>query len=199
MVLSYKEKISNEESNALPLIAFDGDIIIVDTPSQKEAAEYLASQKVIGFDTESRASFVKGTQNKISLVQLSGPDRAYLFRVNKSPLAPEVIKVLQSRKIVKVGLAIHDDINRMREVNPVFYPHGFVDLQSMVGDFGIREMGLKKICSIVLNHRISKAQRLSNWDAVNLTPSQQIYAATDAWVCLRIYEELTAAALMAEL
>ncbi len=192
-MVEYKANMTNEEVNDLPLTAFDGDIVVVEGGDQREAAAYLSSQKLIGFDTESRASFVKGVSNTISLVQLSGADRAYLFRVNISPLAPEIIKVLQSRTIVKVGLAISDDITRLRTVNPSLYPHGFVDLQSVVGRFGIKELGLKKISAIVLGKRISKAQRLSNWNAVNLTEAQRVYAATDAWICREIYQSLLAA------
>ena len=192
-MVDYKASMTNEEVNDLPLTAFGGDIVVVDSDDQREAADYLSSQKLVGFDTESRATFVKGVHNTISLVQLSGPDRAYLFRVNICPLSPEVVKVLQSRSIVKVGLAISDDINRLRTVNPSLYPHGFVDLQSIVGRFGIKELGLKKISAIVLGSRISKAQRLSNWNAVNLTEAQRVYAATDAWVCREIYQSLMTA------
>lgn len=188
----YRASISNEEVNDLSLTAFDGEIIIVDGPDQSQAAAYLSSLDVIGFDTESRVVFVKGVRSTISLVQLSGPDRAYLFRVNLCPLSSEIVEVLQSRTIVKVGLAIGDDINRMQTVNRTLCPQNFVDLQSLVGHFGIEEMGLKKICAIVLGLRISKAQRLSNWNAVNLTEAQRIYAATDAWICLMIYRRLMA-------
>ncbi|MDE6482936.1 MAG: 3'-5' exonuclease domain-containing protein 2 [Rikenellaceae bacterium] len=192
-MVEYRATITNEEVNDLPLTAFGGDIVVVDSADQREAAAYLSSQKLIGFDTESRATFVKGAHNTISLVQLSGPDRAYLFRVNICPLSPEIIRVLQSRAIIKVGLAIKDDIANMRTVNPLLYPHGFVDLQSIVGRFGIKELGLKKISAIVLGRRISKAQRLSNWNAVNLTEAQRVYAATDAWVCREIYRSLMTA------
>ena len=186
-MVGYKANITSEEVNELPLTSFDGDIVVVDSADQRQAAEYLSSQNIIGFDTESRATFVKGVQNTISLVQLSGPDRAYLFRVNICPLSPEVVRVLQSRSIVKVGLAIGDDINNLRTVNPSLYPHNLLDLQSIVGRFGIKELGLRKISAIVLGRRISKAQRLSNWNAVNLTEAQSLYAATDAWVCREIY------------
>ena len=187
--MTYRENISNEEVNDLPLISFDGPITVLDTEDQEEAAAYLSQQQVIGFDTESRAVFKKGVKDTISLVQLSGPDRSFLIRVNKTPLSKGVISVLQSRRIVKVGLAIRDDLLRMKEVNR-FHPNKFIDLQSIVGDFGIREMSLKKITAIVMGHRISKAQRLSNWNAVSLTEAQQRYAATDAWICREIYNKL---------
>lgn len=191
----YKANITNDEVNELPLILFDGKISVMDSKDQSEAEEYLLRQRVIGFDTESRATFKKGAPDTISMVQLSGPDRAFLFRVNKHPLSSVIIKILQSRTIVKVGLAIKDDLHKIRLVNPVFFPHNFVDLQTMVKNYGINEMGLKKISCLVLNHRISKAQRLSNWNAVQLTEAQIRYAATDAWICVEIYKKLIASTL----
>lgn len=187
----YKQNLTNDEVNALPNIQFEGDIFVVNTAEeQKEAAEYLASQSVLGFDTESRPSFTKGVQDKISLVQVSSNERAYLFRVNKTPLIYEVLRIFQSRKIVKVGLAINDDLKRVASVNQKFYPRNFIDLQKIVGKYGIKELGLKKISGIVMGAKISKAQRLSNWNANNFTESQLRYAATDAWICVEIYEKL---------
>ncbi|MFI3261288.1 MAG: 3'-5' exonuclease [Rikenellaceae bacterium] len=187
----YKQNISNDEVNALESIQFEGEIFVVQTEAeQKEAAEYLKSQSVLGFDTENKPTFTKGVPDKISLVQISSKERAYLFRVNKMPLSREVLLVLQSRRITKVGLAIDDDIKRITKVNQKFYPRSFVDLQKIVGGYGIKELGLKKISAIVLNGKISKAQRLSNWNAKTLTEAQMRYAATDAWVCAEIYNIL---------
>lgn len=188
----YRQNISNEEVTALESIQFEGSIFVVQTEKEQlEAAEYLKTQLVLGFDTENRPTFTKGVQDKISLVQISSSERAYLFRVNIMPLSKDVLKVLQSRKIKKIGLAIDDDLKRITTVNKKFYPRNFVDLQKIVGKYGILELGLKKISAIVLNGKISKAQRLSNWNARTLTESQQRYAATDAWVCVAIYNKLS--------
>lgn len=187
----YKQNISNDEVSELPNIQFEGDIYIVHTQeAQLQAAEYLAQQKLLGFDTESRPTFTKGAQDKISLVQISSFERAYLFRVNLEPLIPEILKILQSRKIIKIGLALHDDLKRVASVSRKFYPRSFIDLQSIVYEYGIKELSLKKISGIVLSAKISKAQRLSNWNANYLTESQSRYAATDAWVCIEIYSKL---------
>lgn len=188
----YKQNISNEEVNDLEPIQFEGEIFVVQTEKEQvEAAEYLKTQSVLGFDTENRPTFTKGVPDKISLVQISSKERAYLFRVNKMPLLREVLLVLQSRRITKVGLAIDDDLKRISTVNRKFYPRNFVDLQKIVGNYGIKELGLKKITAIVLDGKISKAQRLSNWNAKTLTEAQKRYAATDAWVCAEIYDILT--------
>lgn len=187
----YKENISNEDVNLLSTVQFEGDIFVVTTPEQqKEAVDYLASCKIIGFDTESKPTFKKGVKDKISLVQLSSEDRAYLFRISKEPLIKDVLMLLQSSEILKIGLALSDDIKRIAVASKRFTPRGFIDLQKIVSNYGIKELGLKKISGIVLGSKISKAQRLSNWNAVTLTEAQKRYAATDAWVCVEIYKNL---------
>ena len=102
-----------------------------------------------------------------------------------------MLGLLENGAITKVGAAIRDDIKLMCQ-RQKFTPSGFVDLQSIVGEFGIKELSVKKMAAIILGVRISKAQRLTNWEAKTLTPSQQSYAATDAWVCREIYNKLTA-------
>lgn len=188
----YKQNISNDEVNLLESIQFEGEIFVVNTEKeQSEAVEYLKTQRVLGFDTESRPTFKKGVPSKISIVQISSKDRAYIFRVNKKPLSRAMLRILNSRQVLKVGLAIDDDIKRISTVNRWFFPQNFVDLQKIVGKYDIKELSLKKVTAIVLEGKISKAQRLSNWDAKVLTESQLRYAATDAWVCAVIYEKLT--------
>lgn len=186
----YQDKIDNEELAELPLGAFHGEIIVVDTPElMDEAAEYLAKQRFIGYDTETRPTFRKGAKNDVALVQLSAADRCFLLRLNKTPMSQEMMTIMESDKILKIGAAIHDDIKAMQALQK-FNNKGFADLQQIVGNYGIEDKSVRKIAGIVLRIRISKAQRLSNWEAQNLTPSQQLYAATDAWVCREIYLKL---------
>jgi ribonuclease D len=186
----YKSTITKEEIAELPAVAFDGEIVIVDTPEGlTEACNYLLRQPVLGFDTESRPAFQKGVVNKIALLQLSTTDRCFLFRLNKIRLDKAILKILENRNITKIGLSVAGDIRELSTLRP-FRPKGFVDLQKMVGEYGIEELSLLKIAAIVLGRRISKAQRLSNWEAVQLTEAQRVYAATDAWVCTEIYNRL---------
>lgn len=188
--MEYLNTISDEEVKLLPKVCFDGEIeVIEDFREQNIAADYLLSHQVIGFDTESRATFKKGVANKIALLQLSAGGRAFLVRVNKVKLSQGIIKLLQSPDHLKVGVAIRDDLTELRTVSD-FEPHGFVDLQRIMGDFNISELGLKKITAIVLGTQISKAQRLSNWEATNLTEGQIRYAATDAWISEEIFKHL---------
>lgn len=186
----FQNRIENEYIQSLPRLKFEGEIVVIDTYEKQEIVwEALRECKVVGFDTESRASFKKGEHNSISLLQLSGAGKVFLIRINRSPLSKSVIKVLQSNKILKIGVAIKDDIKQLK-TKGTFIPNGFVDLQQIVGDYGIAELSLKKIAAIVMQGSLSKAQRLSNWSAVKLTEAQISYAATDAWVCEEIYQIL---------
>jgi ribonuclease D len=188
----FKESIDNEELLQLPIGTFDGEIVVINNQEDMlSAANYLRTFDVIGYDTETRPSFRKGISNKVSLLQLSGADRCYLIRLNQTRLSAEIISILEDSSITKVGAAIRDDIRLMCQ-RQRFTPSGFVDLQSMVSKFGIKELSVKKMAAIILGVRISKAQRLTNWEAKTLTQSQQIYAATDAWICREIYLKLTA-------
>lgn len=188
---AYLESISNEEINLLPTVMFTGRIDVINTAEEAEAAcEYLALQPIIGFDTESKPSFKKGIINRIALLQLSSSDRAFLFRINQMPLVKPILNLLANPDVVKIGAAIRDDIRLLQQLRH-FTPGGFVDLQNEVGKYGIQDKSLKKMAAITLGIKLSKAQRLSNWESPVLTPAQQNYAATDAWVSREIFVKLT--------
>ncbi len=172
-------------------ISFEGEIVVVDSPKQIDrACDELLVHRLLGFDTESRPAFQRGVVNRIALLQLSTPRTCYLFRLNKIRLDKAILKILESSKITKVGLSVAGDIRELETLRR-FRPKGFVDLQHVVHEHGIEELSLTKIAAITLGRRISKAQRLSNWEAVQLTDAQKLYAATDAWVCTEIYKKLT--------
>ncbi|MFR9620166.1 MAG: 3'-5' exonuclease [Rikenellaceae bacterium] len=182
--------ISNEEAAALPALLFPGEIIIVDHEEQiATACRDLASYPMIGFDTETRPSFKAGVSYKVSLLQLSTPTRGYLFRLHKIPFSSELIDLLQREDVVKVGADVAGDIRSLKELVAI-EAGGFVDLQNMVWEWGVKERSLRKMAAVLLGHKISKAQRLSNWEAVTLTPQQERYAATDAWACIELYNRL---------
>jgi ribonuclease D len=185
-----KKSISNDEMSLLPLSAFEGTIHLIERIEQvNPALDYLKNQSILGFDTETKPSFSKGQNNPVSLLQLSTSDTAFLFRINQIGLPPGLVKILASPKILKIGAAIRDDIKILQKICH-FKPDGFIELQTMVEDYGIENFSLKKLSSIILGFRISKSQRLTNWDAEVLTEPQQIYAATDAWVAYEIYTRL---------
>jgi ribonuclease D len=188
--LRFEPTISKEALAALPTISFGGRIVVVDTPAGIDrACDELLREPVLGFDTESRPAFQKGVVNRIALLQLSTPTTCYLFRLNKIRLDKAILKILESSKIIKVGLSVAGDIRELETLRR-FRPKGFVDLQKLAPERGITDMSLIKIAAITLGGRISKAQRLSNWEAVQLTDAQRLYAATDAWASLEIYKAL---------
>jgi len=186
----YFKAIEEEYLKSLPIGSFSGKIYVVDHPdSFNEARQDLAYESILGFDTETRPSFRKGHKNKVSLIQLSTDDLACLFRINKIGIPKELIDILADPEIIKVGVAVHDDLRFLKKVKK-FNPEGFIDLQNFVKDFGIKSSGLKKLTAIILGFRISKRQQVTDWEADVLTEAQQVYAATDAWVCRQIYEKL---------
>ncbi len=192
--MAFVSTISNDEVAALEPARFEGRIVVVDTmEALVRACAEIAKHKVVGFDTETRPSFTAGITNKVALMQLSADGVCYLIRLNRLPLDKALLAILQNPAIQKVGVAVQNDIQRLGELRR-FKAAGFVDLQSVVGQFGIEDRSLRKLSGIVLGKKVSKAQRLSNWEAHTLTPQQQLYAATDAWVCVQILDMLQRAA-----
>lgn len=188
--MKYKEEMSSEELKQLPLGSFGGKINLVEKKAQLSKLDKLEKVKeVLGFDTETKPSFRKGRINKVALLQLSVADEAWLIRLHKVGLPETVKNLFENPDIKKVGVAIHDDIKVLQRLRN-FEPHGFIDLQDYVEGFGIKSKGLRKLAGIILGFRISKSQQTSNWENGNLTPEQQRYAATDAWVSHRIYTRL---------
>jgi ribonuclease D len=190
MIRPFHESITNEELNSLEYRSFEGEIVLVDTMEKYfEAIPELKKYRVLGFDTETKPTFKKGKSNKVSLLQLSGADKAFLFRLKNIGLPEELTKILSDPFIVKTGAAIHDDIKLLQNRRQ-FQPAGFVELQTMVVKYGISDLGLKKMTAIVLGFKISKRQQVTDWDAETLTHPQILYAATDAWTCYEIYNTL---------
>ena len=187
----YQENITVEELAGCELSWFKGEIIVVDNlKTFNEVLPKLHDSDLLGFDTETKPNFKKGRKNSVSLIQLSTDKMACLFRINKIGFPEELIRLLSNPHVIKAGVAVHDDIRFLKGVKK-FSPDGFVDLQSFVRDYGIQSSGLKKLAAIVLGFRISKRQQVTDWEAEQLTEAQQVYAATDAWVCYQIYNKLT--------
>lgn len=186
----FAENVENSEINDLPLYHFNGGIFVIDTFDKLDYyLPLIIEHKMLGFDTETKPSFKKGVINPVSLLQITSSTQAFLIRINKIGLPDEIKNILSNEKILKIGLAIKDDIKILRDINE-FEPQSFIDLQDYVGDFGIEAKSLKKITAIVLNKRISKSQQVTNWEKEELTEAQQIYAATDAWACLQVFKKL---------
>lgn len=188
----FKISITAEEIEKLEMASFPGEIVVIDKQGWAffKALDYLRRQKVIGFDTESRPNFSSQHHHYgVALLQLSGPDKAFLFRVKNLTMYRLLFKILADKKIVKVGAAVGDDVRGLQRYCH-FEPASFVDLQKIVWEYGIRDKSVKKMSAIILGIRISKTQQLSNWEADTLTEAQRKYAATDAWVCREMYLKL---------
>ena len=191
----YRISISPEEIEKLEPASFPGKIKVVDSLGLEflKAVRYLKRQKVLGFDTESRPCFSPGQPHYgVSLLQLSGQEKAYLFRIKLIGDIPKQLRaILSDENIIKVGAAVNDDVRGL-EKHHDFQPKAFVDLQKMVWEYGIKDKSVKKMAAIILGIRISKTQQLSNWEAETLSDAQCAYAATDAWVCRDMYMKLLA-------
>lgn len=174
----------------LPTIEFEGRIIVILSKSEAEkAVQYLLSQPILGLDTETRPSFKRGHQHVVSLLQVSTLDTCFLFRLNHTGLTPAIIRLLEDTTVPKIGLSWHDDLNALRRLGS-FKPGLFIDIQQLVQELGIEDMSLQKLYANLFGQRISKRQQLSNWEADVLNDRQKLYAATDAWACVMLYNEL---------
>lgn len=182
-------KFDKREISKLPIEAFEGRIEVVTTPEEaKTAVGYLMQQAILGIDTETRPSFRKGQTNKVALLQVSSKDVCYLFRLNILGVTPEIKYLLEETQIKKIGLSLTDDIHALGK-RLDFKPCGYIDIQNIISGIGIEDMSLQKIYANLFGGKISKGKQLSNWEADTLTPAQQKYAATDAWACIKIYDE----------
>ena len=174
----------------LPRVTFPGEIITITEEWEAErAVEELLSEPILGVDTETRPVFHKGQRHLVALLQVSGKQRCYLFRLNKLGTPPCIIRLLEDKKVPKIGLSLGDDMNMLHHRTP-FKPGNFIDLQKLVSSFGIEDMSLQKLYANIFHERISKREQLSNWECDPLSDKQKLYAATDAWTCINIYEAL---------
>lgn len=188
-MIEIRSNISKTEIAQLPNVLFSGRIIVIHSLADVEkAVSYLKKFPVLGIDTETRPSFARGKMYEVSLMQVSTEDTCFLFRLNYIGMPDALIELLQSRQL-KVGLSLKDDIHNLHRKH-CFEPHGFLDLQTYVKELGIEAQSLQKIYALLFKKKISKSQRLTNWEADVLTDRQKGYAATDAWACVHIYKYL---------
>ena len=174
----------------LPQVLFPGRIItIINESDADKAVDYLLTCDILGVDTETRPTFKKGQQHKVALLQVATHDTCFLFRLSDIGLPKSVIHLLEDKQIPKVGLSWHDDLLSLSK-REKFTPGYFIDLQNLVGTLGIKDLSLQKIYANLFHQKISKRQRLTNWEADVLNEKQKQYAATDAWTCINLYEEI---------
>lgn len=188
----FVHRIAKDLIHWMPVVAFDGETFVINRLEDvAEAVAYLSQQTMVGVDTETRPSFQRGQHYPVALVQIATEDRCYLFQLNHIGMPQELADFFANTNVCKVGLAFKDDLNGLR-ARRNFVPANCVDVQKIVGQYGILDLGLQKIFAIIFGKKISKSQQLTNWENVVLTPEQARYASTDAWATLLIYQELLA-------
>jgi ribonuclease D len=186
----FAKTITNEEINDLELQQYEGNIVVIaDEAKVAKALQEIRKHNVVGFDTETKPSFKKGVRHDVSLMQVAIPKKVYLFRLHYTGITSEMADFLSNEAIKKIGVALRDDIKDLQMMKE-FVPGGFVEFSNLVKDVGIESNGLRKLTAIILGFRISKSAQTSNWENEVLTEKQLAYAATDAWVCLKMYNTL---------
>ena len=174
----------------LPTVTFPGKTVVVMSESEAEkAVHFLLSQDILGVDTETRPSFKKGETHMVSLLQVSTSDVCFLFRLNHIGITPAILRLLENKAVPMVGLSLHDDMLSLHK-RVAFTPGYFIDLQDLVGQLGIVDLSLQKLYANLFHQKISKRQRLTNWDSDVLNDKQKAYAALDAWACINLYKEI---------
>lgn len=174
----------------LPTVTFPGKTVVVMSESEAEkAVDFLLSRDILGVDTETRPSFKKGESHMVSLLQVSTSDVCFLFRLNHIGITPAILRLLENKAVPMVGLSLHDDMLSLHK-RVAFTPGYFIDLQDLVGELGIEDLSLQKLYANLFHQKISKRQRLTNWDSDVLNDKQKAYAALDAWACINLYKEI---------
>ncbi len=174
----------------LPTVTFPGKTVVVMSESEAEkAVDFLLSRDILGVDTETRPSFKKGESHMVSLLQVSTNDVCFLFRLNHIGITPAILRLLENKAVPMVGLSLHDDMLSLHK-RVAFTPGFFIDLQDLVGELGIEDLSLQKLYANLFHQKISKRQRLTNWDSDVLNDKQKAYAALDAWACINLYKEI---------
>lgn len=183
-------KFNKEAIHELPQVLFTGRIIVITSEKKAEkAVDFLLKQSILGVDTETRPVFRKGQSYKVSLLQVATHDTCFLFRLNILDITPSIKRLLENTKTKMIGLSWHDDLLALHKRSD-FKKGNFIDLQDIIGDLGIKDLSLQKLYANIFRQKISKRQRLTNWNNETLSEKQKQYAATDAWACIQLYEEI---------
>ena len=182
------KKLSKNEINSLPQIKFNGDVEVLSSNDNVQAAvNYLMNYDLIGFDTETKPTFVKGPLNPPSIMQLACIDKVYIFQLDNESLYKKLFPILSNENITKCGVSVDRDLIELMYLSP-FDPLSFVDLGNIARNYDVPHHGLRGLVAMFLKHRISKGAQISDWSKTVLSPSQITYAATDAWISLKLFE-----------
>ena len=191
MMKTIFDKFDKDAISSLERVCFQGRIEVIQSTFEADrAVDFLLSQPIIGFDTETKPNFQRGQSSMVALLQVSAQNVCFLFRLNVLGLTDSIKRLLSDEgETIKVGLSWHDDICGLLK-RGFFHPGKFIDIQHIAKEMGIQDQSLQKLYANLLGRRVSKSQQLSNWEAPSLTDAQKNYAATDAWACIQLYEEM---------
>jgi ribonuclease D len=157
------------------------------------AATEIRAAGIVGFDTESRPTFVVGDVSEgPHVVQFALHDKAYLFQLHRTEGHPLLLELLQSEQVLKVGFGLRSDRKHIRAKLGVHF-NAVVDLNTIFSMDGYhKEMGVRAAVGLVLKRRFAKSRHVttSNWSQPLLTAQQLLYAANDAYAALKVLEAL---------
>ena len=175
-MIRIKSTITKADMAQLDRVVFPGRIFVIYTrPEARKAVDYL-----------NRYSEV----HKVALLQISTEDTCFLFRLNHIGM-PDFLQEFLTNDVLKIGLSLRDDFKMLHKRKNMHAEEGnWIELQDYVPRFGIEDRSLQKLYANLFGKKSSKAQRLTNWEAETLTEAQMLYAATDAWACVKIYKRL---------
>jgi ribonuclease D len=192
------KKIAPTKSEIALLEPFAGltlERIHVPTTKQEfaSATADIKAAGIVGFDTESKPTFVTGDVSEgPHVVQFALHDKAYLFQLHRADGLPFLLELLQSDELIKVGFGLKSDRGHIFAKLGVHF-NAVVDLNTVFRMDGYhKEMGVRAAVGLVLKQRFAKPRHVttSNWSQPQLTPQQMLYAANDAYAALKVLEAL---------
>lgn len=188
--------ISRADLNDLPVRRYEGPVSLVDTvDALAAAAADIRSERVCGFDTETRPAFSKGESYLPSLVQVATAKCVYIFPLRLSASHAVLTELLQAPATAKSGVALAYDLRTLKQVFP-FSEKSVVDLGIVARRNRYEQTGVRNLAGMFLGYRVPKGAKTTNWAAPQLTPAQITYAATDAWVCRELFLHFADAGLL---
>lgn len=171
------------------------DIVVISTgEGARRAYDELMQSTVVGFDTESKPTFVKGEKSTgPHVVQFSTMERAYIFMLHQAECRKVAGRLIESAALKKVGFGLSNDLTSIRNKLKV-QPRSVLDVETLFSSKGHgRGVGVKVAVAIIFNRRFKKSGKAStsNWAALQLSDTQLLYAANDAYAAIKVFEELS--------
>jgi hypothetical protein len=187
---------TRDEINALPVfdaLRLEGVELVDSAALAARALDRLTREPVVGFDTESKPTFIVGEVSAgPHVAQFAAPGRTYVFVLHDEACRRAASDLIGSAKLKKVGFGLDGDRRLIRSQLKV-RPQSLLDLETIFTQRGYgRHVGVRAGVAIMFKRRFVKSKRLStsNWSRPRLSPDQLLYAANDAYAALRVYQAL---------